>query len=138
MIAAQPAHPYSTLSRCSRVLNCCPGNVNGLARKIKSAGELTHYGWDRFHDIIHACSIVRRSQWTSLCASVSALSASARSIAPRDLIERKCSRARQALLDLGLTLVDTPPVSDDPDRLDERRAVADLSRALISTRSSSA
>jgi L-fucose isomerase-like protein len=47
---------------------------------------------------------------------------------PRDLIERKCARARQALLDLGLDLVDTPPVSDDPDRVDERRAVADLSR----------
>lgn len=47
---------------------------------------------------------------------------------PRDLIERKCARARQALADLGLELVDTPPVSDDPDRVDERRAVADLAR----------
>jgi L-fucose isomerase-like protein len=47
---------------------------------------------------------------------------------PRELIERKCARARQTLLDLGLDLVATPPVSDDPDRVDERRAVADLSR----------
>lgn len=47
---------------------------------------------------------------------------------PRDLIERKCARARQALLDLDLELIDTPPVSDDPERVDERRAVADLSR----------
>jgi L-fucose isomerase-like protein len=46
---------------------------------------------------------------------------------PRELIERKCAAARQALLDLGLDLVDTPPVSDDPDRVDERRAIADLS-----------
>jgi L-fucose isomerase-like protein len=48
---------------------------------------------------------------------------------PRELIDRKCARARQALLDLGLSLVDTPPVSDDPDRRDEQRAIADLSAA---------
>ena len=48
---------------------------------------------------------------------------------PRDLIERKCRQAEQALRDLDLDVVSTPPVSDDPQRRDERRAVADLGRA---------
>jgi L-fucose isomerase-like protein len=48
---------------------------------------------------------------------------------PRDLIESKVAEARQALLDRGLELVDTPPVSDDPERRDEMRALRDLSRA---------
>jgi L-fucose isomerase-like protein len=46
---------------------------------------------------------------------------------PRDLIEAKVSAARQALLDRGLELVDTPPVSDDSERRDEMRALRDLS-----------
>jgi L-fucose isomerase-like protein len=45
---------------------------------------------------------------------------------PRDLIEAKVAAARQALLDRGLELVDTPPVSDDPERRDEMRALRDL------------
>jgi L-fucose isomerase-like protein len=48
---------------------------------------------------------------------------------PRDLIESKVAAARQALLDRGLELVDTLPVSDDPQRRDEARALRDLSRA---------
>lgn len=48
---------------------------------------------------------------------------------PRDLIERKCRQAEQALRDLDLDVVSTPPVSDDPQRRDDRRAVADLGRA---------
>ena len=48
---------------------------------------------------------------------------------PRDLIEAKVAAARQALLDRGLELVDTPPVSDDPERRDEMRALRDLSRS---------
>ena len=48
---------------------------------------------------------------------------------PRDLIEAKVAAARQALLDRGLELVDTPPVSDDPERRDEMRALRDLSSA---------
>jgi L-fucose isomerase-like protein len=48
---------------------------------------------------------------------------------PRDLIEAKVAAARQALIDRGLELVDSPPVSDDPERRDEMRALRDLSRA---------
>ena len=47
---------------------------------------------------------------------------------PRDLIERKVSAARRALEDLGLELVATGPVSDDPAGLDEARAREELSR----------
>jgi L-fucose isomerase-like protein len=45
---------------------------------------------------------------------------------PRELIERKCRAAQQALLNLGLDVVATAPVSDDPERRDERRAIQDL------------
>lgn len=48
---------------------------------------------------------------------------------PRDLIEAKISRACAALEAQGLELVATAPVSDDPLRKDERRALADLSAA---------
>jgi L-fucose isomerase-like protein len=47
---------------------------------------------------------------------------------PRDLIERKCRAAQDALAGLGLDVIATPPVSDDPERRDERAAVAALSR----------
>jgi len=47
---------------------------------------------------------------------------------PRDLIERKLMRARQALDELGLDLVTTDPVSDDPAGRDEARAREDLAR----------
>jgi L-fucose isomerase-like protein len=47
---------------------------------------------------------------------------------PRELIERKVSAARRALEDLGITLVATGPVSDDPAGLDEARAREELSR----------
>jgi L-fucose isomerase-like protein len=47
---------------------------------------------------------------------------------PRDLIERKCLAARRALQERGIELVYTEPVSDDPERKDEMRAIADLSR----------
>lgn len=46
---------------------------------------------------------------------------------PKDLINQKLSRARQALEDLGLELVATAPVSDDPEGKDEARALKDLS-----------
>ena len=48
---------------------------------------------------------------------------------PRDLIEQKCAAARQALLDRGLEVVATAPVSDDSEQVDERRAIAELSAA---------
>jgi L-fucose isomerase-like protein len=41
---------------------------------------------------------------------------------PRDLIERKVARARESLEALGLELVTTGPVSDDPAGRDEARA----------------
>jgi sugar phosphate isomerase/epimerase len=47
---------------------------------------------------------------------------------PRDLIERKVNQAREALEGLGLELVTTGPVSDDPAGRDETRAIEDLSR----------
>jgi L-fucose isomerase-like protein len=47
---------------------------------------------------------------------------------PRDLIERKCRAAQDALISLGLEAVATSPVSDDPERRDEQRAVAELAR----------
>lgn len=47
---------------------------------------------------------------------------------PRDLIERKVSRARQALEALGLELLATELVSDDPAGQDEARARDALSR----------
>src|SRR3990172_10753553 len=45
---------------------------------------------------------------------------------PRDLIEQKINRAREALEGLGLELVTTEPVSDDPAGQDEARARNDL------------
>lgn len=47
---------------------------------------------------------------------------------PRDLIERKVARAREALEGLGLELVTIGPVSDDPAGQDEQRAREDLAR----------
>jgi L-fucose isomerase-like protein len=46
---------------------------------------------------------------------------------PTDLIERKVARAREALEGLGLELVTTEPVRDDPMGQDEARARDDLS-----------
>jgi L-fucose isomerase-like protein len=50
---------------------------------------------------------------------------------PRDLIERKITAARRALQAHRLDLVTTPPVSDDPAGLDERRAVQDLQKGAF-------
>jgi L-fucose isomerase-like protein len=47
---------------------------------------------------------------------------------PRDLIERKVTRAREALEGLGLEPVTTEPVSDDPAGQDEARAREELAR----------
>ncbi len=47
---------------------------------------------------------------------------------PTDLIERKVARAGEALEELGLELVTTKPVRDDPAGEDERRAREDLAR----------
>ncbi len=46
---------------------------------------------------------------------------------PRDLIEKKCNGARAALAELGVEVLDTAPVSDDPAGADVRRAVEELS-----------
>jgi len=46
---------------------------------------------------------------------------------PRELIERTCAAAQQALVDRGLTVVSTSPVSDDPEGLNEARAISELS-----------
>jgi len=45
---------------------------------------------------------------------------------PREIIEKKCSAARAALAGLGVTLLETAPVSDDPAGNDVRRAVQEL------------
>ena len=47
---------------------------------------------------------------------------------PRDLIERKCLAAKKALEERDIELIYTEPVSDDPERRDEARAIKDLSR----------
>jgi L-fucose isomerase-like protein len=47
---------------------------------------------------------------------------------PRELIHKKCLRARQALEDRGIELVHTQPVRDDPEGADEARARTELSR----------
>jgi L-fucose isomerase-like protein len=47
---------------------------------------------------------------------------------PRELIERKCSDAAQALCGLGITLVTTAPVADDPAGEQSRRAADELAR----------
>jgi L-fucose isomerase-like protein len=46
---------------------------------------------------------------------------------PREIIERKCTAARAVLAGLGVALLETPPVSDDPAGNDVRRAISDLS-----------
>lgn len=47
---------------------------------------------------------------------------------PRDIIERKCKSARDAIAGAGFTtLIETVPVSDDPAGNDVRRAIKDLS-----------
>ena len=47
---------------------------------------------------------------------------------PRELIQKKCLRAKQALEDRGIELVHTQPVRDDPEGADEARARTELSR----------
>ena len=47
---------------------------------------------------------------------------------PREMIEQKCLEARQALEARDMELVATAPVSDDPERVDELRAIEELSR----------
>lgn len=47
---------------------------------------------------------------------------------PRELIEQKVAAAKHALEDRGIDLRATGPVSDDPERIDETRAIADLSK----------
>ncbi|MEI6779557.1 MAG: hypothetical protein WCQ21_01440 [Verrucomicrobiota bacterium] len=46
---------------------------------------------------------------------------------PREIIGKKCAAARAILAGLDITLLETPPVSDDPAGNDVRRAIADLS-----------
>ena len=46
---------------------------------------------------------------------------------PREIIEKKCEAARTVLAGLGVTLLETAPVSDDPAGQDVRRAVCELS-----------
>ena len=48
---------------------------------------------------------------------------------PREVIARKAAEARRLLEGVGITLVTTDPVSDDPGGRDVARAVQDLSRA---------
>jgi L-fucose isomerase-like protein len=48
---------------------------------------------------------------------------------PRDLIEKKCAAASKAVEALGIELVKTAPVSDDPEGADALRAVRELKRA---------
>ena len=50
---------------------------------------------------------------------------------PREIIERKCESAIATLEGLDLSLVVTPPVSDDPAGNDVRRAIHDLSAQPI-------
>lgn len=47
---------------------------------------------------------------------------------PRDLIEKKCLEAQKALEERGIELVYTEPVRDDPDCIEETRAIETLSR----------
>ena len=47
---------------------------------------------------------------------------------PRDLIERKCLAAQQALIAQGVQLVATDPVCDDPEGVNEARARRELAR----------
>jgi len=47
---------------------------------------------------------------------------------PRELIEKKCLEAQQALEARGIELVSTAPVSDDAQGVDEARGIAELSR----------
>ncbi|TSA33206.1 MAG: hypothetical protein D4R65_08220 [Verrucomicrobiaceae bacterium] len=46
---------------------------------------------------------------------------------PREIIGRKCDAARGVLEGLGVSILETPPVSDDPAGNDVRRAIVDLS-----------
>lgn len=48
---------------------------------------------------------------------------------PREIIERKCQLAIKWLQSTDLEVVDTAPVSDDPDGKDVRRAISELSEA---------
>lgn len=48
---------------------------------------------------------------------------------PREFIERKCRAAQGALANLGLDVLVAGPVSDDPDRRDEKAALSDLASA---------
>jgi len=47
---------------------------------------------------------------------------------PRELIEMKCLEAKRALEERGIELVHTDPVRDDPQGIDEARAIRELSR----------
>ena len=47
---------------------------------------------------------------------------------PRELIEQKVAEAAKRLTDAGVELITTPAVSDDPDGVDVKRAIADLEK----------
>jgi hypothetical protein len=51
---------------------------------------------------------------------------------PREVIERKCSLAQRALENLGMQLVATAPVCDDPRGENEARARRELAAAPYS------
>ncbi len=48
---------------------------------------------------------------------------------PREFIDGRCHEAADALRQRGLTVVETAPVSDDPEGLQAQRAINELSRA---------
>lgn len=47
---------------------------------------------------------------------------------PKELIDRKCSEAKNALLELGFPLVSSETVTDDPCGSDVKRAISDLKK----------
>ena len=47
---------------------------------------------------------------------------------PRDMIESKCAKAAEQLRSIGIELVETAPVSDDPEYKEADRAIGELKR----------
>lgn len=52
---------------------------------------------------------------------------------PKQLIESKCQTALKEVESLGILVVKTDIVTDDPDRVDVRRALADLKKEPFDT-----
>ena len=50
---------------------------------------------------------------------------------PQQLIKDKCSIALEEVKSLGIEIITTDPVTDDPEGIDVKRAITDLKKRIL-------